>query len=418
VRVTTLFNKLVRLPGLRVTGVEFEGRNREILVLKVARTFKLLTCPECGTEVRGRFEERAPRRWRHLSVLGHQTFLESPIRRLVCPDCDRVVTEDVPWARPRSNFTRPFEDTVALLAQKLSKTAVCEMMRISWVTVGSIAERVVIEKLDDDRLDHLRSIGVDEVSYRKPYRFLTTVVDHDSGAVVWAGEGKSSDTLKEFFAELGPERCERIEFVSMDMSAAYQKAVRDALPGAEIVFDRFHLAQLAQKALSAVRIEQRQEIERIAKTAPGGESTKGLRWILLKRPDSLKPDEKRRLSSLAELNDPLYRAYLLKESFLDLLTIRNRGEDAEEGLKAWLAWATRSRLAPFVKLARTVRDHREGILRALELPLSNARLEGTNNKIRLLSHRAFGFHSAAALIAMIYLCCSSITFPASLLHVF
>jgi transposase len=152
VRVTTLFNKLVRLPGLRVTGVEFEGRNREILVLKVARTFKLLTCPECGTQVRGRFEERAPRRWRHLSVLGHQTFLESPIRRLVCPDCDRVVTEDVPWARRRSNFTRPFEDTVALLAQKLSKTAVCEMMRISWVTVGSIAERVVIEKLDDDRL--------------------------------------------------------------------------------------------------------------------------------------------------------------------------------------------------------------------------------------------------------------------------
>jgi transposase len=414
-RVTTLFNHLLRLPGLRVTDAKFEGENHEILVLEVARTFKLLTCPDCGTRVKGRFEERPPRRWRHLSVLGHVTFIESPIRRMRCPECETVVTEDVPWARPKSTFTRPFEDTVALLSQKLSTTAVSEMMRISWVTVGSVAERVVAEKLDGDRLKGLRRIGVDEIAYRRHHRYLTVVVDHDTGSVVWAGEGKSSETLGRFFEELGPEGCEAIEFVTMDMSAAYQKAVGEALPNAEIVFDRFHLAKLAQGALDEVRRELSAELRRLAKTSDAG-SLKALRWVLLKRPENLKPEEARRLSTLAEVNAPLYRAYLLKESFLDLFDADP--EQAAERVDDWLAWASRSRLKPFVRLARTVRRHRPGILRALELPLSNARLEGTNNKIRLLSHRAFGFHSAGALIAMIYLCCSAITFPSSLLHAF
>lgn len=416
-RVTTLMNKLLRLRGFRVTGVEFEGRDRRVLVIKIARSFKLLTCPDCGTKVSGRFEERPPRRWRHLSVLGHMTFLEGTIRRLRCPRCELVVTEEVPWARPQSKFTRPFEDTVAFLAQKLPTTHVCEMLQISWVTVGSIADRVVDEWLDENRLSGLKRIGVDEISYRKHHRYLTVVVDHDTGAVVWVGEGKSSETLGAFFDELGPAGRESIELVTMDMSAAYQKAVREKLPRAEIVFDRFHLAKLAQDALDEVRRSKRDELERIKATSPGGASTKGLRWILLKRPDHLTDTEDDRLSNLAALNAPLYRGYLLKETFLDLFEAPTL-EQAETDLNAWLAWASRSRLKPFVRLARTVRRHRPGILRALELPLSNARLEGTNNKIRLLSHRAFGFHSAAALIGMIYLCCSGITIHLPSLHVF
>src|SRR5690606_30594661 len=106
------FNRILRLPGLRVTGVEFQGECDRVLVIRIARTFRLLTCPDCGTQVRGRFEEKPPRRWRHLSVLGHETYLEGTIRRLRCPVCETVVTEDVPWARPGSTYTRPFEDTV------------------------------------------------------------------------------------------------------------------------------------------------------------------------------------------------------------------------------------------------------------------------------------------------------------------
>lgn len=408
-RVTTLFNRLLCLPGLRVEGVSFEGKEHEVLVIRIARSFKRLSCPDCGTRVRGRFEEKPPRRWRHLPVLGHITYLEGPIRRLFCPVCERVVTEAVPWARPASTFTRPFEDAVALLAQKLSGTAVSELMRISWVTVGSIAGRVVAEKLDERRLEGLCRIGIDEISYRGGHRFLTTVVNHDSGRVVWAGEGKSSATVHEFLAELGTERAGRLELVTMDLSAAFQKGVREGAPHAEIVFDRFHLARLAQDALDQVR---RAEFHKLA--AEAGAELKGNRWILLKRPENLDPEERQRLAVLSKVNQPVYRAYLLKESFLDLFESRagqNAQQSAEKALDAWIAWATRSRLSPFERLARTVKKHRAGILRAIELPLSNARLEGTNNKIRLLSHRAYGFHSAAALISMIYLCCSGISLP-------
>lgn len=406
-RATTLMNRLLRLPGLRVTAVRFEeekGKQAPILVIEIARTFRRLTCPDCGTRVRGRFEEKR-RRWRHLSLLGHTTYLEGPIRRLRCPTCETVLTEEVPWARPASAFTRPFEDAVALMAQKLSLTAVSELMGIAWATVGSIAERLVDELLEEDRLEGLRRIGIDEFSYRRQHRYLTTIVDHDRARVVWVGEGKSSRTVAAFFEELGPERSRKLELVSIDMSAAYQKAVRAAAPRAEIVFDRFHLARLANDALTEVR---RAEFHRL--DAEAGAVLKGNRWILLKRPERLEPEEKRRLAALEKLNRPVYRAYLLKESFLDLFDANGRAE-AEKGLDAWLAWASRSRLPPFVRLARTVRKHREGILRALELPLSNARLEGTNNKIRLLSHRAYGFHSAQALIAMIYLCCAGIQLP-------
>jgi transposase len=404
-RVTTLFNRLLRLPGLRVTGVAFEGRGQAVLVLRIARTFKLLTCPECGTQVRGRFEEKPPRRWRHLPVLGHVTYLEGPIRRLSCPRCERVVTEGVPWARAGSTFTRPFEDAVALLAQKLSKTALAELMQISWVTVGSIAERVVEEKLDLHRLDDLRRIGIDEISYRGQRRFLTIIADHDSGRVVWAGEGKSSATVREFFDELGAERAARLELVTMDLSAAFQKAVREGAPNAEVIFDRFHLARLAHDALDAVRRADFHKLD-----AEAGAELKGNRWILLKRPDNLDPEEQERLAVLSKVNKRVYRAYLLKESFLDLFETKNE-KRAAQALDAWIAWATRSQLPPFQRLARTVKKHRAGILRAIELPLSNARLEGTNNKIRLLSHRAYGFHTAAALISMIYLCCSGIVLP-------
>lgn len=417
-RVTTLLNRLLGLPGLRVTGVTFEGEEDEVLVIRIARTFKLLTCPDCGRQVRGRFEERPPRRWRHLRVLGHVTYLEGTIRRLHCPDCEQVVTEAVPWARPRSVFTRPFENTVALLVQQLSKTAVSKMMGIAWVTVGSIAERVMAEELDEKRLDGLERIGVDEIHYRTPHRYLSVIVNHDGGDVVWATEGKSSEAFETFVDELGPERAAAIKLVTMDMSAAYQKGVREGLPNAEIVFDRFHLARLAHKALNQVRRDQLEALRDALELDPDLGPLKGLSWLLLKRPENLQSHEKRRLSRLQQLNRPLYRAYLLKESFLNLFKLSRSTKNAERALDAWLAWASRCRLQPFVKLARTVRDHRAGIVRALELPLSNARLEGTNNKIRLLSHRAYGFHSAAALVAMIYLCCSSIHFPTSLLHVF
>jgi transposase len=401
VRVTTLLNKLLHLPGLWVRGLEVDGGN---LFIEIARSFRLLTCPECGCRERGRFEETR-RRWRHLGLGGFRVYLCGSIRRLRCRRCQAVRSEAVPWARPGSRFTRPFEDAVGLLAQKLDHTAVAELIGIAWITVGRIAERLVGEKLHEDRFENLRRIGIDEISYRRGHRYLTIVVDHDAGRVIWAGEGKSSETLSAFFDELGPARADLIELVSIDMSKAYIKGVREAVPRAEIVFDRFHVARLAQDAVTEVR---RAEMRQLAQDEKAW--LKGTRWVLLKRPTKRTPEDEIRLSVIQKTNAPVYRAVLLKESFLEIFD-QPDATKAEDDVNAWLSWAARSRLKPFVRLGRTVRTHLKGILAFIGSKLTNARLEGMNNKIRLLSHRAYGFHSAAPLIAMVYLCCSNITLP-------
>jgi transposase len=400
-RVTTLLNKLLHLPGLWVREIEFVG---DILFVDIRRSFHLLTCPVCGTRVRGRFEEK-PRYWRHIGLGGFKVFLRGHIRRLRCPQCRAVRTEAVPWARHDSDFTRPFEDAVALLAQKLDHTAVVELTGVAWVTVGRIAARLVHEMLHEDRFENLRRIGVDEISYRKGHKYLTVVVDHDTGRVIWAAPGKSAETLGGFFTELGPERAASIELVSIDMSAAYEKAVREALPDAQIVFDRFHVAKLANEAVTEVR---RAEMRKLAKEDK--KWLKGTRWILLKRPAKRTLKDNVHLARIQKTNAPVYRALLLKESFLDIFN-RTDPDKAMRDVKAWMKWAARSRLKPFVRLGRTVRKHLGGILAFISSRLTNARLEGTNNKIRLLSHRAYGFHSAKALIATVYLCCSNIQLP-------
>ena len=399
-RITTLLNHLLNLQGLRVTGVRIEAG---FMIVSVHRTFRLLTCPRCGRRRRGR-ESRKVRRWRHFSIWGNEVYLEGEIRRLRCKKCEAVVTEAVPWARHGSDFTRPFEDAVALLAQQNNKTTVMKLTRISWVTVGRIVERVVVEKLDPVRFEDLRRVGVDEISFRKRHRYLTVVTDRDTRRVVWVAEGKSSDVLKSFFEQIGAEACKRIEIVSMDMSAAYQKAVRDSLPNAEIVFDHFHIAKLANEAINEVRRALMREERDPARKA----AVKEMRWPTLYRMDNV-PDKHFDALSKLRPDQPLGRAYLLKESLLDVLGCA--APDPDHALRRWIAWACRSRLAPFVKLGRTIRNHLPGVIALLRERLANGLAEGFNNKIRLLSHRAYGFHSSAPLIATIYLCCGGITLP-------
>jgi len=369
----------------------------------VHRTFRLLTCPHCGRRKRGR-ESRGVRRWRHMAIWGNEVWIEGEIRRLKCSKCSETVTEAVPWARHDSKFTRPFEDVVALLAQQTNKTAVAKLTGIAWETVGAIAERVVAEKLDPVRFEDLRRIGVDEISFRKRHRYLTVVTDHDRRRVIWVAEGKSSDVLKGFFELIGLDACERIEIVTMDMSAAYQKAVRETLPNAKIVFDHFHIAKLANDALNDVR----RALMREAADKEAKAQIKGTRWATLHRMDNA---TERHYEVLAQLRpeQPLGRAFLLKESLLDILRLAVR--EPLDALLRWLAWAARSRLPPFVRLGRTIRDHLGGVIAMLHERLANGLAEGMNNKIRLINHRAYGFHGAPPLIAMIYLCCGGITLP-------
>ncbi len=399
-RVTTAFNRLLALQGARVIDVLFGPAGVTVRV-KLCR--RRAACSGCGQVCR-HVHDRAWRRWRHLDLAGNRCWVEYELRRVRCRDCG-VRVEAVPWARPRARHTRDFEDLVAFMAQQMAKTPITALLRIGWDTVGAIVARVVADRLDADRLAGMVMIGVDEISYRRGQRYLTQVCDHATGAIVWAKPGRNAATLQDFFDELG-EHKRSIRAVSIDMNGGYEKAIRHGLPDAQICFDPFHVVGLPGRAVDDVR---RAEWNTAGKSKTGhGRWVKGLRWSLLKAPERQTVRQLAALHEVSTANKRLYRAFLLKEELRLLYHLPDRSL-AEAHLTAWLAWASRSKLRPFVKLARTLRARRDGILAAIHLGLSNGRMEGLNSKVRLLSHRSFGFHSPQPLIALIYLCCSRLT---------
>lgn len=398
-RILTLLRRLLGVSGLILEGVRFEAGT---MIVAVRPRAQLPRCGECRAVCPG-YDHARPRRWRHLGLGRLRIQLAYTPRRVHCADCDGVRVEAVPWAPHGGGFTYDFEELVAYMAQVTDKTRVTKLLGISWTSVGAIVRRVVDRKLDPGLLDGLRCIGVDEFGYRKRHNYLTIVVDHDRKRVVWARPGKDAATLQAFFVELGPERCAKIECVTSDLSGAFTKAIEEAVPSAKHVFDRFHVQRLASDAVDQVRREQLQELRGTAE----GKQLFRSRFALLKNPWNLTASEKGRLSAVQRSNASLYRAYLLKETLAQALDYRQPLR-AERALKRWLGWAARSRLAPFIRVGRTIRKHFDGVLGYVKERITNAFLEGTNNKIRMITHRAFGFHQPHALIAMIFLCCSGI----------
>ena len=401
-RVTTAFNKMLGIVGANVASVSFTPAG---IVVGLRRRRAKLVCP-CGFKTWSVYD-RSTRRWRHLDLAGSKCWLEAEIRRLECRRCRRVRTEEVPWARPGARHSRDLQDVVAFMAQRMDKTTITKLLRVSWEAVAKIVIDVVADSLDVARLDGLYRIGVDEVSYRKGHRYLTVVANHDAGgAVVWAKEGKDAATLEAFYDELGEQGCSELEAVSLDMGGAYKKATDAKASDARQCVDPFHLVKLANEAIDKTR-RWAWNVHRDIGLA-SAKRVKRSRWALLKDPDQLSDSQLSVLHELRRNRSVLYRCWQLKEGVRDLYRLADPA-DAPAHLDWWLAWACRSRIPAFVTLSRTVRANRERILAAVELGLSNSKLEGLNSKIRLINHRGYGHHSAAAVIAMIYLCCGGIT---------
>ncbi len=410
VRVTTAFNKMLSIPSATVASVEFTP---EAVLVGLRRRKSRPRCP-CGWTGTGVYVTSV-RRWRHLDLGSSKLLLEAEIRRLHCRRCGRVRTEDVPWARPRARHSRDFEDVVAWLAQRTDKTTITRLLRTSWETVAGVVERVVAEQIDTRRLSGLLRIGVDEVSYRKGHRYLTVVADHDqAGRVVWAAEGKNAATLEAFYDELGDTGSAQLQAVSMDLGAAFKKATDHKAPQARQCVDPFHLVALANEAINKARRwawNLERDKARTAAVLAGAKRrsrppknspppardqarwVKHTRWALLKDPDALKPSQLEVLHELHRSHSVLYRCWQRKEGLRDLYRLPDPAEAAGH-LDWWLAWACRSRIPAFLTLSQTVRDNRDRILAAIELGLSNSKLEGLNSKIRLINHRGYGHHSA------------------------
>jgi len=394
----TVWRRIVGVDrGVVIDAVEFDDEVDALVVSVRHHRRRRLRCGRCGRRSPGYDQGEGRRRWRTLDVGGLRCWVESDAPRVDCVAHGPTVCEFV-WARHGAGHTRAFDDQVAWLAVHTSKTAVCELMRVAWRTVGSIVDRVVTEaRAHEDPFDGLARIGIDEISRKRGYKYLTVVVDHDSGRLVWAAEGATKATLEQFFDLLGPDRAAQITHVTADAADWIAAVVADRCPNATQCADPFHMVAWATEALDEVRRGLWREAKKTGAT-PMITRIKGCRYALLKNPPRLNDRQRASLAKVKRLNGALWRAYLLKEQFRAVFQLR--GAAAIAALDAWLARACRSRIPQMVELSRRVRRHRTTIDATLVHGLSNALVESTNTKLRLITRMGYGFRSVDNLIAL------------------
>lgn len=390
-------------------------------------------CPLCGHKSPYYDGKALPRRWRALDLAQAICYLEYRVVRVKCP-IHGVHVEAVPWARHKARFTRSFEDRVAWMMVHCTASAVAEECRIEWHSVGGICARVYgdLERARGcGRFDGVRRIGIDETSYKKGQKYLTVVVDHDRSCLIWAGEGYGKAVLSRFLDELTREQRRAIEVVTADGAKWIKTLVKKRCPNAEWVMDPFHVVSWMNDALDSVRCEEWQVAKKAARTATpkrdrvgrpakGDEtpteaaelkaqakSIKGTKFALLKGEENLSDPQKDKLAELKRAGSRLFRAWELKEDLRAVFKARD-GAEAKALLDEWLSRACRCRIAQIVKVNKKVRRRQDDIVRAVELNISNARVEAINSKIKVTVKMGYGFRNTDNLIGLLMLRCSDI----------
>ena len=439
--VNTLVKKILGVKEVVVESCEFTRtkRGEDKLTIRV-HPYKRLQCrcPYCsnGKKLARYDSSKKLSHWRGLDCGGIIVEIESEVPRVECP-VHGVVTAAVPWAFPNSRFTKDFDLTVAWMARSLNKSAVSTYMRISWETVGRCVSRAreYLEPCTLSRLDGLVRIGIDETSYSKGHKYITTVVNHDTNTVVWVAEGHGKSVLEAFFRQLTQDQRDAIKVVSGDGARWITDCVDEYCRNACRCTDPFHVVEWATQALDELRKEAWRDVNNELKVlkkevnrgrgrpASDDESSRVLnaakekareiknsRYALGKAPEHLTENQEVRLAKIQAGDSRLYRAYLLKESLRLLLKTKDPVQ-AESELRCWLSWAQRCRIPAFVELGRKIKRHKEFIMNFIRTGISNARVEANNNKISLLIHRSFGFRNLSNMVDLIMLVCSNLVIP-------
>jgi transposase len=416
VRDVSLWSALLGVEKTVFEGLEYD-QDEDLVVARVRPTRRVRgRCGLCRRPCPGYDGGEGRRRWRALDLGTVKVVLEADAPRVSCRQ-HGVVVAAVPWARHGAGHTYAFDDTVAWLAVRCSKTAVRELMRVAWRTVGSIITRVTADAMaGTDRFANLSRIGIDEISYKKGHRYLTIVVDHDTRRLIWAAPGRDKATLSKFFDALGQQRCAAITHVSADAADWIADVVAQRCPAATQCADPFHVVKWATEALDEVRRGTWNSARELARTEPGrgrgrpradapprpgndrATRLKNSRYALWKNPQNLTVKQTAKLGWIAKTDPRLYRAYLLKEGLRLVFVLK--GEAGKEALDRWISWARRCRIPAFVALQRRIVKHRKTIDATLDHGLSNGLIESTNTKIRVLTRVAFGFTNPEALIAL------------------
>ncbi|WP_455056635.1 ISL3 family transposase [Jutongia sp.] len=436
----TLCKKLLNVKTAVVTGSDFytdEDGVNHIRIKARPNKWHENDCPFCHKScTRYDSQSSTSRIWRGLDWGGTLVEVECHTHRIKCP-VHGILVADVPWAYPGSGFTKDFDLTVGWLATYLPRSAVSEYMRIDWETVGRCVHRTLndIEPERSRRLDGLVNIGIDETSYKKGHKYITVIVNHDNNTVVWAAQGHGKTVLESFYRQLTPQQLSSIRVVTGDGAKWITECVNEFTPDCERCVDPFHVVEWAMEALDEVRREvwreAYSEAVQLAKEHPRkkgrpkaddeeaaivkvakakAEEIKNSAYALGKAPEHLTENQQTKVAMIAENNSRLYRAYRMKEMLRLLLKIKDVDE-ADAELKRWLWWASHSRIPAFKKLYQKIKRHKGHILNAIRLGMSNARIEATNNKIKLIIRKAYGFRNIQNMLDMVYLVCSDLRIP-------
>ena len=380
---TSLLYHAFGIRGYEYVRTEYPGGQ---VIFTVQQEGKTCRCSACGSArllSRGHVE----RRFRSLPIGCRATFVVLAIPRVECQVCGVVRQVKVPFADPRRTYTKSFERFALELCRRMTIRDVALHLNISWDVIKHIQKRDLSRRFAKPKLKHLRFLAIDEISVAKGHRYLTVVMDLESGAVVFVGDGKGADALKPFWKRLRPSGA-KIEAVAMDMSAAYRGAVSTNLPRAKIVFDRFHVVKLFNDKLSDLR----RALHREATDLMHKDVLKGTRWLLLKNPENLDEtkDERRRLEEALALNKPLATAYYMKEDLRRFWEQPGK-RIATAFLNDWIRRAEVSGIKMLQQMAKTLAAYRSGLLAYYDVMITSGPMEGTNNKIKTMKRQAYGF---------------------------
>jgi len=380
---TSLLYHAFGVRGYRYVKTEYVGGE---VILTIEQPRESYCCPACGSDhVIGRGQNC--RRFRTVSIGAKRVYLMLSAPRVECCDCGAVRRMKLGFADPRVSYTKAFQRYALQLSQYMTIKDVANHLGIGWDVIKEIQKADLKRRFDKPKLKHLRQIAIDEISTGKGHVYLTIVLDLESGAVVHVGQGKGGDALTEFWTRLRRAGAQ-IEAVATDMSPAYIDAVTTHLPGVSLVFDRFHVIKLYNDKLS----ELRRALYRQLKDTMQKDVLKGVRWLLLKRPEHLDPthNEPKRLEEALRLNEPLATAYYLKEELNEVWEQEDE-QSAQALLMEWILYAESTCIPVLKSFAKTLRFHALGILAYYDHPISTGPLEGTNNKIKTMKRQAYGF---------------------------
>jgi transposase len=380
---TSLLYHAFGLRGYRYLRTEFLNGQVFFTVAMQPKKIRCSVC-NCRNVVR---RGTVKRRFRSLPIGKKTVWIVLAIQRVWCSACTLVRQVHLDFTDPRCSYTRVFERYVLDLCRFMTIKDVARHLGVGWDMIKEIQKRHLEKHFSHPKLKHLKRLAIDEISIGAGHLYLTIVLDLESGAVVFVGDGKGSDALTPFWRRLKSSGA-RIEAVAIDMSPAYIQAVRENLPQATVVFDHFHVIKLYNDKLSDLRRQLFNQIEEPHKK----QVIKGTRWLLLKNPENLNPDrsEPDRLQAALELNRPLATAYYMKEDLRQIWEQPDK-DSAKNFLTDWVYRASSSLIPMLMKMARTIAVHYQGILAYYDYPISTGPLEGTNNKIKTMKRQAYGF---------------------------